>query len=152
MAVNMDHIGITVRDMDRAVAFYEKGLRYRKTDEFLFTAYKDGFFGECAEARTLYGVEEGSTCRLAMMVPENGEGAALELFCFSKENPPRAREWLTPGYTHFAVFSDRFSETCADLKAAGASFLMEPGTQPTGNFWVFLTDPDGNMIEVVGHD
>ena len=151
MAVKVDHIGITVRDMDKAVEFYEKGLGFRKTDEFLFTAYKDGFFGECPEARTLYAVEEGSTCRLAMMAPESGD-TVLELFCFSKQNPPREREWLTPGYTHFAVFSERFTETCENLKAAGATFLMQPGVQPTGNYWVFLTDPDGNMIEVVGHD
>ena len=151
MAVKVDHIGITVRDTDKAVEFYEKGLNFRKTDEFLFTAYKDGFFGECPEARTLYAVEEGSTCRLAMMAPESGD-TVLELFCFSRQNSPREREWLTPGYTHFAVFSESFTKTCENLKAAGATFLMQPGVQPTGNYWVFLTDPDGNMIEVVGHD
>ena len=149
--VSVDHIGITVSDLDRAVKFYEEGLRFRKTDEFLFTAYKDGFFGESAQARTLYGVAEGSTCRLAMMVPESGD-TVLELFCFSDRQPKRERCWTVPSYTHFCVRTDAFTAVCERLKAAGATFLMEPGTQPGGAYWVFLTDPEGNMIEVCGND
>ena len=144
--VKTDHIGITVSDLDRAVKFYEEGLHFHKTDEFLFTAYKDGFFGESAQARTLYGVAEGSTCRLAMMVPESGD-TVLELTLARPEDTGRVTAAF-PGCTAAEgklTFGRASDKDCASLMA----FLAEQNI-PIKKLERHEPDLEDLFMEVIG--
>ncbi len=148
----MIHVGISTNDMERAVRFYEEGFGFHKTVELNFTAYVDGFFGESLDSRELYGVAEGSTCRVALLEPETGD-MILEIFDFSDKAEGELSCWNKPGISHFAFESDHFTELYERLKASGANFLMRPGVRVAdGLQWVFLRDPDGNMIEILGRD
>lgn len=146
----MVHVGVTVSDIERSKAFYSQNFGFEPLAEMSFTAYEDGFFADSEDAPELYKVEAGSTCPLALMaVP--GKHMILELFQFTPQKPAETVPWDRPGITHFAFETEHFDELHARLKANGVNFIMRPGTRAAdGLKWVFLRDPDGNMIELLG--
>ena len=144
------HVGLTVSDLDRSVKFYSENFGLEKIAELCFTAYVDGFFGEAEDARELYKVAPGTTCPLVMMQRPDG-GVVLELFRFTPQQEPQLIPWDRPGITHFAFETEHFDDLYKRLKANGVEFCMRPGVRlADGLNWVFLRDPDGNMIEVLG--
>lgn len=146
----INHIALTVRDIDRSVAFYESNFGFKKSAGMLFTAYVDGFFGESEDARELYGVPEGSVCHLAVMEPPSA-GPNIELFQFVPQKPAESVPWDRTGITHFSFESGRFDALIRRLQGNGVKFCMHPGIRVAdGLKWVFVRDPDGNMIEILG--
>lgn len=149
---NLIHVAMTVSDMERSIEFYKKNFNFKLLDELLFTAYENGFFAESDDSRELYKVEEGSDCKVALLEEENGS-MILELFQFRPLQPAQEVPWNRVGITHIAFSTDHFTELYERLVANGADFLMRPGTRVAdGLHWVFLRDPDGNMIELLGKD
>lgn len=144
------HMALTVSDLARSAEFYRKNFGFEKIAEMCFTAYKDGFFGDSEDARELYGVEDGSTCPLALLQRPGG-GMVLELFQFTPQREPQVVPWDRVGITHFAFDTKHFDALYERLKANGVEFCMRPGKRAAdGLNWVFMRDPDGNMIEVLG--
>ena len=123
---------------------------FEKIAELCFTAYEDGFFGETEDARDLYKVAPGTTCPLALL-QQPGGGMVLELFRFTPQQAPVSLPWDRPGITHFAFETEHFDALYDRLRANGVEFCMRPGKRVAdGLNWVFLKDPDGNMIEILG--
>ena len=144
------HVALTVQDLDRSIDFYQKNFDMSVIARETFTAYQDGFFGDSEDAPTLYGVAPGSTCALALL-QQPGDGMVLELFQFIPQKPSQTVPWDRAGITHFAFETTQFDALYRRLRENGADFCMRPGRRAAdGLYLIFLRDPDGNLIELLG--
>lgn len=130
------HTGITVDDLDRAVAFYGDVLGLDVIDRF--TVSGDAF-------ATAVGVD-GATGRFAHL---DADGARVELVEYDPagEDVP-TEEVNQSGAKHlgFAVEDiDAFYESLPDE----AETLSEPQTTESGSRICFLRDPESNLVEVI---
>lgn len=137
------HVGLTVRDFDKTAAFYEKYFGFVKT--------LDGSFGAdfFQRHRCLYALPDSAAARFGFLEAPNG--FVLELFQFTPAAETTPCRWNAPGYHHICMRTDHIHQLCAQLKADGVEFFFEPeprGKADSGKYWVFLKDPDGNMIEL----
>ena len=139
---NLIRIGITVRDIEEFAAFYVK--------YFGFTLTKTGQFGPdfIASSPTLYRLEMGAYADFGFLKSPNG--IVLELFQFHPNLPVKDPIWNQPGYHHLCLKVDDVLESYKTMSEDGVEFFFEP--KPLGHIpnahWVFLKDPDGNMIEL----
>jgi len=137
------HVGLTVSDMDRTIAFYEKyfGFAVQWRDVF-----PPAFIGAHPE---LYRQREGVYSDFAFLV--SPDGIVLELFRFSEQLPAEPAVWNRPGYHHICLKVPSVPEIYGRMAADGVAFFFEPaykGDPKNREHWVFLQDPDGNMIEL----
>lgn len=126
----VDHIGIRVRDLDRALAFYRVlgfALSHRATGD------------DVAIVRNARGVE------LNLIFNANaGEPA---------ENILMDLPGKYPGYTHVALRVVSIPATIKALEANGIAISQGPVKfGEDGNVSVFVRDPDRNVIELRGRD
>ena len=134
------HIGITVTNVERSVEFYMKnfGMALHRRSEF-----PEAFFDA---NKNLYGLEK-TTCKTAVLKTPNG--IQLELFEFSKQLSPEKVPWNRAGITHFALTTEDVTEFAKQLRENGVEFCMDVGTRPDKGHWLFVRDPDGNLIELM---
>lgn len=137
------HVGLTVSNLERTVDFYRK---YFGFEVVLSGQFPDGFF----DAKpSLYRLPKGMGSKIAIL--KSPDGAQIELFEFLQQTPFRTPEWNTPGYHHICIHVEDVNETYRRMKADGIKFYFEPdymGDPNDHKYWVFLQDPDGNMIEL----
>jgi catechol 2,3-dioxygenase-like lactoylglutathione lyase family enzyme len=128
---NLDHVGLSVADLDAAAAFYERAFGFAR--EFPFEL-------------------PGGIRGLMMRAPE---GHRLELF-----QAPEARPGLTAqtplealatrGYGHFGLAAADIEPIFARAVDAGARSVLAPSPSPEpGVRFAFLADPEGNLVELV---
>lgn len=137
------HIGITVEDLERSVKFY--------CENFGFVYLRGAHFTEpfFAKNENLYKLLPATTeCHTAVLEAPN-HGVQLELFHFSSQLTPEHMPWNRSGITHFAVTTDDVPAMAEQLRANGVEFCIEVGTRPDGGHWLFVRDPDGNLVEVM---
>ena len=122
----VDHIGIRVRDLDRALNFYRVL----------------GF--------DLLRRAEGDD----VAIVRNGNGVELNLIFNANAGEPGPNVLMDvpekyPGYTHMALGVGSIPATIAALKANGQS---QTHFGESGQVSVFVRDPDRNVIELRGRD
>lgn len=141
-AAAITHVGITVTSIDEYIDFYQK--------HFGFKLVRRGVFPESfiAAVPQLYKQQEGVYSDFAFLASPNG--VVLELFQFSSTLPCDNPVWNKPGYHHICLKVDNVRETYKRMTAARVEFYFEPRPieEVPGAYWVFLKDPDGNMIEL----
>lgn len=120
-----DHIAFRVRDLDRAIAFYTEtlgmALLFRETDE----AHGEAFaFLEL-------------------------EGGNLELLESLETRMPTAPLPEPPYTPHLAIATDDLGAFAGSLAERGVPILKGPMTIPGKVTWLYITDPDNNVIEFV---
>ncbi len=126
----VDHIGIRVRDLDQAVAFY-KVLGF----EFLHRAEGD-----------------------AVAIIKNREGVEINLIFNANAGDPAKNVLMDvgekyPGYTHVALRVASIPDTMAALKSADIRITQGPVKfGEDGGVSLFVRDPDRNVIELRGRD
>jgi lactoylglutathione lyase len=126
----VDHIGIRVRDLDRALHFYRVL----------------GF--------NLLHRAEGDD----VAIIRNNNGVELNLIFNANAGDPGANMLMDvprkyPGYTHMALRVASIPATIAALKANGIAISQGPVSfGDSGQVSVFLRDPDRNVIELRGRD
>ena len=131
MTVALDHAGLSVEDLDRAVGFYGRAFGFEP--EFAFNLPHE-----------IRGV--------MLRLPGGGR---LELF----ERPGSAGglralspldALATRGYGHFALDTADIDGTYALALEAGASERVSPSASPEpGVRFAFVADPEGNLVELV---
>jgi catechol 2,3-dioxygenase-like lactoylglutathione lyase family enzyme len=139
----LHHVGISVQDLDRSVAFYcgLLGMEIMSIDSF------DG--GVMDRITGLTGTR-GRSATLAAGVQQ------LELFEFSAPTPERGRSPSAVsnfGISHFCIEVTDIQQEYNALKAAGIKMHCEP--QTFGDMKAtYGRDPDGNVFELleVHHD
>ncbi|MBC8138774.1 MAG: VOC family protein [Fibrella sp.] len=126
------HIGITVSDIERSVAWYADTL---------------GF----TEKRRVHVAERGLTIVLA-----EREGFVIELFEKTDSTPIRAEERDVPtslgygGYRHLAFTVPSVDEVWAEFEATGQDLVVPPtDNEKLGFRLCFIRDPDGVLLEFV---
>ena|SRR5579875_3479611 len=132
MITALDHVGLSVADLEAAGAFYAAAFDFQP--EFPFTLGDTGIRG---------------------VMLRHPAGHRLELF-----QAPSSREGLraatpiealgTRGYGHVALAAPDIEAPFTRALQAGARTLVAPGPSPEpGVRFAFLADPEGNLVELV---
>jgi lactoylglutathione lyase len=126
----VDHIGIRVRDLDRAVAFY-RVLGFE--------------FGQKAVGDDV-------------AIIRNTQGVEINLIFNANAGDPGKNVLMDvgekyPGYTHVALRVASIPATVVALKSAGITITQGPVKfGEDGGVSIFVRDPDRNVIELRGRD
>jgi catechol 2,3-dioxygenase-like lactoylglutathione lyase family enzyme len=130
------HVGVTVSDLDAAVAFYRDDLGLDLRDRF--TVAGPGL----ADAVDV----DGATGRFAHL---DAGDARVELVEYDPAGEPSAAADVNdPGATHLGLAVDDLDAVYADLDPDVAT-LSEPRTTESGTRILFLRDPEGNLVELL---
>lgn len=127
----LDHVGLSVANLDAAADFYGDAFAFAREFEF-----------------ELPGEIQG----LMLIHPS---GARLELFERPEaragiQGAPPLEALATRGYGHFALCAPEIEPVFEQALSAGANAVVEPSPSPEpGVRFAFLTDPEGNLVELV---
>jgi catechol 2,3-dioxygenase-like lactoylglutathione lyase family enzyme len=121
--MHLEHVNLTVSDLDRAVAFYCDllGLRVRWEGEI---------------GGGLRGAHVGD------------DDAYLALFEAEEAGPVR-RDYDRPGFNHVGFVVDDLAAARRRLEELGASVHLEADYEPGER--IYTTDPDGHEVELVAY-
>ena len=128
----LDHVGLSVADLDAAEAFYSDAFGFTRQVEF-----------------------ELSPHPIRGLMLAHPSGSRLELFehASSVPGPPAAtpvEAHATRGYNHFALVAPEIDGLFSAALDAGAWPVIEPRESPErGVRFAFLADPEGNLVELV---
>ena len=136
------HTGLTVRDLDRSLAFYRDTLGM----ETVFEQEKEGGY-----LAAIVGYP-GAHVRMAHLAFP-GDVHRLELFQYLEPEPGRKPgEPRDVGITHVCLLVDDIAALHERLRAAGVDFYSDPILVDTGanagGVGVYLRDPDGITLEL----
>ncbi|MEE1928495.1 VOC family protein [Streptomyces sp. TRM 70351] len=148
----IDHVGVTVPDLEAATAFFRHALGA----EVLYDTLRreDGPKGGTGLEDRL-GVPPGTEQRaIRMLALPHGPG--LELFEFAG---PRGRGPALPcdlGWQHLALYADDVGAAAARVAEAGGTVLGEPRPLPgpesgPGNRFVYTRTPWGSTLELLAY-
>ncbi|MED1440099.1 VOC family protein [Aeribacillus composti] len=136
------HVGLTVSNIQKTVEFYSK--------YFGFTLEEEGVFSEefIAAKPMLYKQKPNVYSKYAMI--KSPDGVVLELFEFVPQIAAKDALWHQPGYHHICLKVPDTKALYEQMVADGCEYYFEPEEMAPGSphHWVFLKDPDGNMIEL----
>ncbi len=122
--VRFGHVAFRVRDLERSIRWYEAAFGAREA----FRANR----------------EDGSP---QLVYLEFAPGQFIELFPNGKnpiQEPPEP-----VGYAHTCLVVDDLAATLAHLAALGVAPAAAPRTGRAGQRLAFITDPDGNRLELM---
>jgi lactoylglutathione lyase len=132
MSLRLDHVGLSVGDLDAASEFYSRAFGFASQLEFALAPHP---------------------IRGLMMRHESG--MRLELFERTGSLPgvqgaTPIEALATRGYGHFAFATPDIEVVFAGAVEAGARAVIEPSASPEpGVRFAFLADPEGNLVELV---
>lgn len=136
---SLSHAGITVTDFAAAVKWYHEQFGFwlvseQELDKELLK-----------ELYELYQVKDATVKLGFLRVPGGG---VIEIFEFTPSIPGEKTIWNKPGVTHITLDVKNVHRWYERLKKQGVNFFSAP-QNTDGNEWVFLQDPDGNLIELI---
>ena len=135
------HIGMTVTDLEKTAGFYIKYFGFKKT---YGRRFGDDFIG--AQPK-LYRQPAGVYADMQTIAGE--DGTEIELFRFSNTEPAGPAEWPKTGYHHISFKVPDVQALYERMAADGVEFFLPPSkADDFDGHWLFLKDPDGNMIEL----
>jgi catechol 2,3-dioxygenase-like lactoylglutathione lyase family enzyme len=139
MIKGFNHVGISVRDLDRSIAFYRDLLGL----ELLAALPFEGpMFSQ------VMGVDDAQG---RMCVMRKGS-LQLELFEFATPDPAQKdanHSVADHGLTHFGIDVEDIDAVYARLSAAGVRFHCPVQTFPSGMRATYGRDIDGNVFELL---
>lgn len=124
MITGIGHVAIRVSDLKRALAFYQGVLGLPE----IFRLNQD----------------DGSPWLLYLRVNEDN---FVELFPGGGPRPEAQGDPV--GYAHLCLHVDDMGKTLAELAKRGVDASKGPTQGKDGNWQFWLTDPDGNRIELM---
>ena len=146
-ARRIDHVGITVSDLDRSLHFYRDVLGMKLLAR---STLKD------AGNADLLGVDD---LELTIADLDPGDGRVVELLQYSAPSGKRVayRSWDSASM-HLALTVDDLDALRSRLQEAGIEIISrrpltisDPGTSWDGVRCLYVRDPDGAVLELVQH-
>jgi catechol 2,3-dioxygenase-like lactoylglutathione lyase family enzyme len=140
MIKRLEHVALSVSDMERSLAFYR--------DLLGMTIIRDlapGLGGD--KLGTVVGMPG---CRARIVHLDLG-GTMLELFQYfdpAGRPLPTGHRQADIGFTHIGLSSDDVRADYRRLKAAGVDFVSEPVEFRPGIWIVYFRGPDGEVCEL----
>ena len=123
MIEGIGHVAYVVRDMEQSLRFYCEGLGFSRAFEI-----RD---------------DEGNPWIQYVKVVE---GQFIELFYSRSDGTAQTPE---TGYKHLCLIVTDVNEIAAALKKRGVALDSDPKQGKSGNWQCWVTDPDGNRIELM---
>lgn len=143
MVASLSHVGISVSNLDRSIAFYCAAFGLEVAGRGTFAAgTEDGRY------EAILGLK-GATGKSALL---RAAGIQVELFEFESPVPKRSdpqRPVCDHGITHFCIEVDSIVDAVSQLKVAGATFHCPPLEFFGKAKATYARDPDGNVIELL---
>ena len=143
MILGVNHVAISVPDMEKALAFYRDLLGFEKAFEFSWDEKSD----LTGAAEKILAVK-GTAADVIVLRTSN---VLIELFQF-KAGGPKAQDPDRPvidhGFTHLCFAVKDLDKEYDRLKAAGMKFHCPPTQVVEGVRTVYGRDPFGNVIEL----
>jgi catechol 2,3-dioxygenase-like lactoylglutathione lyase family enzyme len=141
----IDHVGITVSDVDRALGFYRDVLGLR--------VIADGTVTE-PEVAQLLGLD---SVELRIADLDSGDGRIVELIQYVQPKGRRiAYESYDSATAHIAFTVDDLAAMRERIMSSGATIvsrqpitITEPGGAFDGAICLYVRDPDGVILELV---
>jgi len=139
---SLHHTGLTVRDLERSLAFYRDVLGM----EVLFEQEKEGGY-----LGAIVGYPDAHVRMAHVAFP--GDVQRIELFQYVSPEPRgEPGEPRDVGITHVCLRVDDVDSLAERLRGAGAELFSEPVLVDTGanagGKGVYLRDPDGVILEL----
>lgn len=139
-AKGLNHVGITVKDFNKAVRWYR--------DVFGFSLIsKGGLDAErMNQMKKLYNLPEGTSVQFGFLLAPRG--GLIEIFEFS-ETAPFGHCWNRPGTHHFTLDVKNVKKWHQKLSERNDVEILNEPQRDDGADWFFFRDPDGNLIELM---
>ncbi|ARD62623.1 glyoxalase [Kosakonia radicincitans DSM 16656] len=147
----IDHIGITVQDIEEATQFLTQALGAELIYQSVSPEDKD--LDNDAQQKTL-GLVPGTVVKAVRML-KLAHGPGIELFEMQGPSQREAQRANDFGLQHFAVYSDDIERALQRFRAAGGevftapqplSFATEKGE---GNVFCYGRTPWGSIVEFI---
>jgi lactoylglutathione lyase len=140
------HTGFQVADLERSLAFYRDLLGFSVIWQRVVTA---------EYIARLVGYPGLELHQALLAIP--GSEHCLELLDYRNvERTPVDPSTANPGTAHICLMVDHLAVLYERLVAAGVEFVSEPVSPTegpnTGRLVVYMTDPDGIRVELIGAD
>ena len=137
MFTRMDHVGISVKDMEKAIEFYRDviGMEISLDREF------------DAPLAQITGLENARARIVHMRLGES----VIELFDYKHpqgRDPRPDHKQADYGLIHLGLMVEDFQKTYQDLKAKGVQFLGEPLEIRPGVFVAYFRGAEGEVCEM----
>ncbi|MGH7963128.1 MAG: VOC family protein [Candidatus Binatia bacterium] len=141
------HVGITVKDMDKALHFYRDVLGFDVLGDITLAG---------DEVDLITGLERAKLRVVYVRSREDTKGPPVELLHFveptGETGMPYAR-LTNPGITEVAFWVKDIEKTYADLRERGVQFYSPPALFEIEGYGkakaVYFRDPDGTTLELL---
>ncbi|TKV10788.1 VOC family protein [Citrobacter sp. wls619] len=148
----LDHIALTVPDMEKATLFFRNAFGTRLAYD-LHTPEEESLKGPEIEA--MLGLRSGAEL-VHMRMLSLGESTSIELFCYHEDNQRSAAISSDFGLQHFAVYVDDIDNAAEKFVSAGGTLFTEinqifgeiEGVDERNRF-VYGKTPWGTVVELV---
>ena len=121
----LDHVTLVVKDLERSRQFYVDGLGMRQAERPAFSF--DGLWFQAANTQIHLIREYAGSGPAGNLVPESKRGSRTH---------------------HFAFEVDDANAVVNRLNELGIPVVDGPKERPDGAIQVFVTDPDGHVVEL----
>lgn len=150
--IRIDHIGLTVPDIDAATAFFAIALGAVVLYD---VRTRDEARNGSAEAQRYLGIP-GTMSQGAIRMLALPEGPGIELFEYHGPDQGAPAVPSDLGWQHLALYVDDIDDTLARIEVAGGTRNSEPrdlrGVEAgDGNRFVYTRTPWGSTLELVSY-
>lgn len=147
----IDHVGLTVPDIEQAARFFTEALGAEPLYEMAPSQPPTDENLRLEQAQL--GTRPGTRWRRALMM-RLGDGPCIELFDYEDPNRRPAVTATDLGVQHFAIYVDDIDAVKDRMVAAGATSMEGPSQlngpeAGEGNQWLYVQAPWGGLIELV---
>ncbi|WP_369013885.1 VOC family protein [Flavobacterium anhuiense] len=146
--VGIDHVGINVPDLNKAVTFFSDVLGFTPVTQL-------GPIPLDAEWKKLNHINPDTGAVTIKMI-NAGNGASIEVFEYADNKGSKIHPKTDDiGASHIAFYVNDINAAVEYLKSKGVKIIGEPFTMPSGDTagesWVYFETPWGSKMELVSY-